>query len=206
MKRLLLFTAVICLLVPVSLKAQMEKGTILTGVTSTFAQDYDLGSELMSLSYLKYKQGSETNSDLTFNLQPRAGYFVIDNLTVGLDIVLHICSERNKENENDKFDHRILGAGPFIRYYYPLEKFYPFIEANFIFAQEYSKSPGWEYTENAMIYHLGIGGAFPISDRVTFDALFGYGYGKWKGDEEQYDSTMGGIEIGLGFTIFFLKK
>lgn len=206
MKKLYLFTALIFLICPVSVKAQMQKGAILTSVTSTFSSDYDLGSELISLGYLKYKQGSAIIGDFTFNLQPRAGYFIIDNLAVGIDLVLHICSERNKDNENDNLDHRILGAGPFVRYYYPLEKFYPFVEANVIFAQEHSKKPDWEYTENAMIYRVGIGGAFPISEKVTFDALLGYGYGNWKGDEEQYDNTIGGIEFGFGFTVFLFGK
>jgi hypothetical protein len=205
MKKLCLLIAVICLLT-LPVKAQMEKGKILTSVISLLADDYDLGSELMSLGYLTYKQGSETIKDLTLNLQPRVGYFVIDNLAVGIDVVLHVCSERTKDNANDNFDHRILGIGPFLRYYYPLEKVYPFVEAKAIFGQEFSKRTNWEYKENGKIYSLGIGGAFPLGDRITFDALLGYGYGVWKGDEEQYDNTIGGVEIGLGFTIFFLKK
>jgi len=160
----------------------------------------------ISFGTITNKAGSEKTTDFTLNLQPRVGYFVIDNLAVGIDLGLHICSERNKDDDNDKFDHRILGIGPFIRYYYPLEKVYPFVEANTIFGQEFSKRINWEYKENVIIYNLGIGGAFPLGERVTLDALLGYGYGVWKGDEEQYDSTAGGVEIRLGFTVFFLKK
>lgn len=210
MKKLCLLTTVICLLISLPVKAQMEKGKILTGVTTRITHPGDWGSELMSLGFYTSKYGGDSDryKDISLNLQPRIGYFVINNLATGIDIIVATTSEKNKDDANYKWNSTTLGIGPFIRYYHPLEKVYPFAEAGAIFGSEKEKYNDNESNWSAMMLSLGIGGALPLGDRVTFDALLSYSHTAWKNKDQEAnnDETYGGVELRLGFTIFFLKK
>jgi hypothetical protein len=197
----------ICLISALPLKAQVEKGKILASVSTRITHVGDWGSELMSLGFYnsKYYGGSDTYKDISFNLQPRVGYFVINNLATGIDIIVASTSEKNKNDADYKWSETLLGIGPFIRYYHPLEKVYPFAEASAIFGSAKEIYNDDEQKWSVMMISLGIGGAFPLGDRVTFDALLNYSHTAWKDKDQEaiHDETIRGVGLRLGFTLFF---
>jgi len=72
---------------------------------------------------------SEPNKTLCFNLNPKAGYFVHNNLLVGLDIGV-AYSKKLFETGEYAFNEKttLCCAGPFIRYYFNTKISKPFLE------------------------------------------------------------------------------
>jgi hypothetical protein len=209
MKKTSLLIAVLCL-IAANAVAQLEKGNIMLGSTSTIAMGGGFGSDLMSLSFskTKYKQGTTTEDGYkttSYNLLPRAGYFIMDNLVAGLEVVVSGYTEKDLEDE-DTWKESLLAAGPFVRYYYPLDKIYPFAEAEVLFGTERDNWLGEGDKSNIFLISGFLGVAIPLGDKVTFDVLAGYtrATDAWEddegGDKNKYIS--GGVVIRMGFSIF----
>jgi len=202
-KTVLLITA-ICLLSFNAAQAQLEKGKIMTGVASTISLGGAWGSELMSLGFISSEGDYK---ETIINLLPRGGYFIMDNFVVGLDIVASLYTEKHSET-GDSWTQNILGGGPFTRYYYPLEKFYPFGELSVIFGQETEKykSASYEGEEkwSVLMFTLGPGVAIPIAERATVDLMAGYSLvtRTYKDAMEDGKETCSGVIIKAGFTIY----
>lgn len=215
MKKTLIFFAVICLVASDAL-AQLEKGNLMVGVTSTITLWGSWGSELGSGGFAKtkYKYGSESSDEYKstiYNLLPKAGYLFTDNLVAGLEFVVSGRIEKDVDYEG-KWSESLLGAGPFVRYYYPLDKFAPFVEAEALFGRYKDKWPtsgGSEYFEEKnsfILMNLFLGAAVPLGDKVTFDILAGYMHSSFdfsdEEDTEEYKEITGGFGIKMGFSIF----
>ncbi len=98
MKKIFLFDCwLVCLLSIQSLNGQFEKGKILAGVTSTLGIG-DFGTDLMSMGILPEKSIKTINGELkkvtrvvlALILLPRGGYFIMDNLAVGIDLLVEL--------------------------------------------------------------------------------------------------------------------
>src|SRR5512136_356422 len=102
MKKLCLLIAVISILSILPAKAQFEKGRFMVSVTSTIGLG-DYGSDLMNIGYTTRKikdSGGDINATHTaigFNLLPAGGYFLIDNLAVGADIMVSYNLQKSKD-------------------------------------------------------------------------------------------------------------
>jgi hypothetical protein len=210
MKKTSLFIAALCIIaVSVSAQPQLKKGTLLTGVSSTMKLGGSEGSELLGLGFstTSYKTGSDPAEAaykyFNYNILPQAGYFFMDNLAAGLEIVISGYSEKDVE-DNDKWNESTFGIGPFVRYYYPLEKLYPYAEAEILFG---SYSDSW-YEDKAgmMLFGLSVGAAIPLGEMVTFDVLAGYSRASYNYKEQlemdAYKEICGGFGIKLGFCIY----
>jgi opacity protein-like surface antigen len=212
MKKLVLLITAVCLLSAGNAQTQLEKGRLLAGVTSTIGLGGYHGSELMSLRFMKTKYPGEEGSSTTsgFNFLPRGGYFVMDNLAAGLDILLGLSSQKSSESDY-KSSNFGFGIGPFARYYYPLENCWPFAEANFMVGAETSKYSGGTWDDKSkwsfVSFALGVGAAKPIGESVTVDLMAGYSFTLWKDSEpnEEYSGKeiCSGIIIKAGFTVLF---
>jgi len=218
MKNLLILTVSILTINFGVLSAQTNKGTIFIGGTT--AQNFtETGYNFMSLGY----SSGTTKADIdgyespdptklfSVNLMPKAGYFVLDNLVVGLDVNLAF-SKINYGSNSGEYSELMIGAGPFIRYYIPKTKILPFFElkslygtikdkTNYLFSGEL-----FEYESNASVLTFGggVGIAVPIGKKVNFDILVGYDYYTIKeteDNESNYRDVVGTIGLKLGFTI-----
>ncbi len=216
MKRYTLLTAALFLAASGALAQppQLEKGNIMLGVTSTASMCGSWGSDMMSLGFLrtKHKTGSNTYNEQkirTFSLLPKGGYFIMDNLAVGLQTVLAGSSHQNIDSEG-KWTETTIAIGPVVRYYYPLEKIYPFAEFESMFGSSIYKSPTSGGTEDVYRYSLfmaglSLGAAVPIGDKVTFDMTAGYIRIAWKekeDNEEDFSEIYVGPTVRMGFTIY----
>ena len=196
-----------------SLNAQTQKGTFMIGdlYRPGKALTYDSFGSTMNIGFGSQKYKSDDSEDssptklLNFNLMPRVGYFFADNLLVGIDLT--IASERQKD-ENYKYTMGTLGAGPFVRYYIPLEKVLPFFEAEGSFGRirytySYDQNEG-ESKSSLNSIGGGAGMAIPLGRIVTFDVLVGYSHVVLK-DKEDNDNNYRNISnstgVKIGFTI-----
>jgi hypothetical protein len=104
MKKLCLLVPVICFLSLQPINAQFEKGKMLVSLTSTIGLG-NFGTDLMNLGIttekIKYSgsEGSSSYSTFGINLLPRGGYFIIDNLAAGIDLLVSISSEKSKTSD-----------------------------------------------------------------------------------------------------------
>lgn len=212
MKKISVFLAVLFLgVLSVKAQPQLEKGNLLFGVTSTVALSGTMSSEFLSLGFItiKYKYGSDPAEAAykmtSYNILPRAGYFVADNLVAGLQAIASGYKEKDVEYD-DTYSENTLGIGPFVRYYYPLEKLYPFIEAESLFGT--MKETWYGDDEKSPFIMLGvlIGASLPLGDDVTFDASAGYLRASYKHTNPETEETTnyisGGFGLRMGFTIY----
>jgi hypothetical protein len=136
------------------------------------------------------------------------GYFVVDNLAVGIDF--NIDYARSKREDSDyTYTNTQFTAGPFVRYYLPSKKFLPFAEANYSIGSGGYK---WttdndenEYKNQIQQFGFGIGMGFPLGEKASFDTLIGYQSHIIKAKEDNEDNArdiIGAIGIRLGLTIF----
>ena len=212
MKEILLTVAVLLAsLATITAQPQLEQGNLMLGTTSTVALSGSISSELMSLGFIKirYRYDSDPAEDAfkltSYNFLPKAGYFVIDNLSAGLQIVASGYTETDLEYD-ETYKQRTIGIGPFVRYYYPLDKFYPFAEAELLFG---TVRESWysddEKTPFGMV-GLMVGAALPLGDNVTFDAAAGYLRSSMKNTNPETDEKVlfitSGFSLRMGFTIY----
>jgi hypothetical protein len=205
MKKLCLFITVIGLLSFNAAHAQLEKGTIMTGVASTISIGGTRGSEVMSLGLLS---SNDDYKETILNLLPRGGVFIRDNWVAGLDIITSLYTEKSSDSDT-KWSENIFGVGPFTRYYYPLEKIYPFGDFSVVLGQEVDKYKSASYeTDNkysVLIISLVAGVAKPIGDIVTLDVMAGYSRAVWNqkdGADGNGKDICSGLVIKAGFTIY----
>jgi len=197
------------------LTAQTNKGNILVGVSSTLNLT-GTGTDLMNLGYtsVKYKSDAtgytEPKPDKTFsiNLSPKVGYFVADNMALGLDVNMAVSNEKDGEN-SAKYNQTLFCAGPFVRYYIPTSKVLPFFELSGAYGSLKSKydsdSFNDTYTSSILAFGGGIGLAAPLGEKVTFDVLAGYNSLILKSKKDNPDNErtiIGTLGLKIGFTFF----
>jgi hypothetical protein len=211
MKKISLLIAAVCIIASnMQAQAQLEKGKIMVGVSSTLAVGGAYDSNIMSLGFSKTKYKTETTTQdeyttFVFNVLPKGGYFIMDNLAAGIEVIISGYTDKDVDN-GDKYTESTFGIGPFVRYYYPLDKIYPFAEAEVLFGscKEYWIADN-EKTGFYM-FGLSLGAAIPIGDMVTFDAMAGYMRASYKYTYEGvYHEIIGGVGIKLGITVYLSK-
>jgi hypothetical protein len=219
MRKIYILIGVLCLYSLSATEAQINKGRVLTGISTSFSY-INYGSDLMTLGFTSIKQKSNATGYvespaqklITFNLLPKVGYFVIDNLALGLDAF--IASSTQKDTEyNSKYSTTYLGVGPFVRYYISGSKVMPFFEVSSLFGTMNEKDK-YESTTNTyktgvMAFGGGIGMAVKLSDKLTFDMLTGYNSttAKRKTDNPNDERTVQGtFGFKFGFVVLLGSK
>ena len=130
------------------------------------------GSAGFQSESLKDVDGSET----TLFLNPNVGYFIADDLAIGLNLGFTSIS-------SDAFDASYFSLGPFVRFYF----------ADAIFAQA-GVNLGLgddEFTE----FQVGVGYSWFLSDGVAIEPMLFYrSHGV---DDPGIDSSVFGLSIGV---------
>lgn len=212
MKEILLTVAVLMVsFATITAQPQLEKGNLLLGATSTVALSGSMSSELVSLGFvkIKHKYGSDPAEDAykmtSYNFLPKAGYFVTDKLAAGLQAVVSGYTEKDLEYD-ETYKESTIGVGPFVRYWYPLDKFYPYIEAESLFGTVTESWYGDKEKSPLVMLGILIGAALPLSDNSTFDVAAGYLRSSVKHTnvetEDEVSYITGGFCLRMGFTIY----
>ena len=180
------------------MNAQTEQGNFVLGGSS------DLGLNFGSTTFKSDAEGFEEGDSVkstNINFSPIAGYFVMDNLAVGLIADINSNSIKDGSSENS------FAAGPFLRYYFPMENVLPFVVAQGVFGSMNSNS-GFEGSEDLKTNLTSIGGgagiAIPLSDSVTFDIIAGYSSTTSKASDDNpdnYRNVIGNFGVNFGLLV-----
>ena len=198
------------------LQAQTNQGNLTVGTSSSLnliGSDSDIMG--FGFSTVKFKsdrtgfQEEDADKVASFNLSPEVGYFVIDNLAVGIDLNVG-TSKVTEGTSNDSSTDNLIAAGPFVRYYIPTTRVLPFVEVGASFGRVITKYDGGfldgeEFKTNLRSIGGGVGVAAPLGDKVTLDIMAGYQSITIKADENNDDNdrtVTGTIALRLGFTVF----
>ncbi len=213
MKKLLLST--ITLFVTTIALSQTEQGKISVGASSD-----------LSFSFLNGKQefrGQENDLDerTSFAIAPTAGYFVIDNLQVGLVLALStekVEGERQNFNnfgpQTNSFESKLstFAVGPFVRYYFLENSIKPFVQASVAYVSTKNESDdefsSFESKSNGIGFGFDAGVAFFLNNFISLD--LGVGYSRSiitpnNGDEgeDDFKTKLNAIRANVGFNLFF---
>ncbi len=164
MKKVLL-TAALVAVFGFAANAQTDQGGWLVGASS-------------NLGFNSFKANSDADAVSTFNLNARAGYFLMDNLAAGLNINYFKFSEA---------DDADTAFGPFARYYFN-GTFYA--GAGIDFASSGGVSGSW--------INLEAGYPLFIVDNVAVEPNLSYSLG---GGDLYEDASRFGINVG--FFLYF---
>lgn len=216
MKRTILLTTLLCFFALSAMEAQVNKGRMLLGVSTSFSY-VNFGSDLLDLGFSTIKQKSnaagyvEPAADkmTTLNFLPKVGYFVINNLALGLDASIVSYNEKYG-NSGGTSSMTYFGLGPFVRYYIPGNKVMPFFEISSLFGSANSKYKSGTYSSSDKNSVTSLGGgaglAVKLGDKVTFDMMAGYNSFTEKARENNPDderTVQGTISLRFGF-VFLL--
>jgi len=192
---------------------QLEKGKIFIQGSSS------IGFSSEKYTYISGGTSTESSKSTSFGFSPKGGYFIIDNLPIGLLIDVNTYKNKAIDSDNQSSSNTLL-IGPFARYYFlPQDELKPMAEVSVGFGGSKDKSEYSGYTNESKygIFQLGIGAgaSYFITDHVAFDFLIGYNSSRYKlkshtsasraaasEDEDETDKYAGiGINIGVVVTI-----
>ncbi len=134
-----------------------------------------------------------TNNYTHIAFNPKLGYFVVNNLAIGIN--LGIGSDKTDGNLNSSN----LSVGPFIRFYSPIKLFG---EAYLGYRSQkyYNNVP---YTANGADFSVGGGFAWFIGKKVALEPTLKYaGYYIKNAADTDYKYYHGGMVVGLGFLVY----
>lgn len=211
MKKRFLFAA---LLFSILMTAQTEKGTfMISGETS-------LGFTSTNVKYKNHGISNDGPKTTSFNISPSVGFFVIDNLAIGLDfdyktattkqhgITYYDPSINGYSNIEAKNTETSLAIMPNATYFFSKGKARPFIEAGIGYANIQQKTESsfstmyskLESNNNGYVWGVGGGLAYFITNTVSFD--IGLGYGEYNYNEEDTKVKSGAFSANIGISIF----
>lgn len=143
------------------------------------------------------KYQNSNSKGYSFSLMPWAGYSVINNLVVGIDLELGYSGLQSSTASYKSSSNSLL-IGPIVRYYLKQGVFFHG-QNNFGTTNVTTDFDGSESTQkiNSSYSRFGIGYAARISDTVLFEPFMGY-YHQFNEDPI---GDSGGFFIMGGFTI-----
>lgn len=176
MKKITLSLIVLFVMSVFSLHAQVEKGKLF--VSGAFRLELNAGGENIKSDNspdVKY-------SYFDFDLQPKIGYTVINNMPIGLYLDADIYSEKSKDDDY-WYRSTTFSVGPFIRYYfYDFHGLKPFAEGLVGFGTynwkiKYTEDEDWnKYKESYFTFKLGGGLSYFFNDYVAADLFLGFNH------------------------------
>lgn len=154
------------------------------GATPIQAGNWIVGGSIGSLGY------NFSSESFNLNLNPKMGYFVMDNIAVGLGAIVGLSTMKNND------DVWSYGVVPFARYYFPegasvTGRFFGEVEAGI------SGSTG--ASDASFLGGVKAGYAHFVTNSVAIEGTLGYTYSK---ANISSGSAVTGLGIGLGFQIY----
>lgn len=182
--------------------AQTQKGDFLLGAGTSLDFSF-LSSQVSTDSYERDK--IKNNS---FEFTPRIGYFLANNLVVGIDFLNSTATEKQ---DGDKYKTSTFALGPFARVYLGNTNVKPFLHAGFGFGkntEKYNSSsagyPDNKVKSNLTTYDVGGGVSFFLTSKVALEVGISYGNASSKFTNyynEDATNKVKGIASSIGFSI-----
>ncbi len=188
-----LFYTFLFIAISFSVNAQTERGRWMVGG--------DISSNAQKTtekdSYSTYKS---TFAKITWT--PRAGYFVQDNLMVGVALGINTDKYKDKDNGSSSTSKDIdTEFKPFVRYYVPLASGYFFGEANALFGsinEEGDKT-------SKLGFGVGPGYTFFMGEKIAVELLGKYTLGNYSYTEDNITEKLSfkKISLSVGLNYYF---
>ncbi len=211
--------SLLALFIAFSASGQTEKDNFLIGISTNLGIVQSDGSAF-SLSYLSTSlstdnpdpnAGDGNETVWRVNLAPKIGYFVVDNLAVGVDGKFgynHI----DDEDISFTIQQRVYAVGPFVRYYVPLDRNLLFFELYGSYGGINSTSTprdaslGEEQSFNNELLNFGAssGIAFPLSEKAFCDFALDFNRTRIRLVENNDFNTrtfVNALSLRIGFTL-----
>ncbi|SMC59766.1 outer membrane beta-barrel protein [Pedobacter nyackensis] len=209
MKNILIFAVLLCIF-SLQAKAQTEKGTIILGGNVSFSTH-------------KYKIGQNEQKMNYSYASLRSGYFVNNNLAIGLGLIYNHTISKSNANVLDgnkiqsKQTRQSYGLAPFARYYFNIsEKFKIFTEvaingnigdSKYVFSEDqaYAYNPDYKFKGFGVAAKPGLA-FFPVKKlaiEFSFPMLsYQKGFSKSESDEASTSFKENGEEFKIGIDTF----
>ena len=188
------------------LQAQTEAGNVLIGTSTSL-----YGSSSISLledcpntvgfTLISHKvKADDYESDATqvtaFNFSPRVGIFTADNFLLGAELFFGSYKEEDMKEAYTDFV-----GGPFMRYYFELPNFKPFLQAG-LTAGQMKISDNMKF--NSVNFGVGVGGAFFVNEKVSIDLIGNFVHSTVKSSDTSDNSRqlLNAFSFGVGLSVF----
>ena len=209
----------------VHVQAQVEKGKFLVGARSDLTALFNTNNTEITQNG-NTEESEEKNNQ--FGLTPTVGYFIANGFAAGLFLDLstnNLSWEQELEDgsiEDLNSSSSTFKAGPFIRYYFDMEKVKPFAhvqfgigsnnltydEVSYDFSDPLNPKVVIEETKRKYAlstWGIGAGAAFFITNNVSIDVMLGYSSNtkRYTNDDSDYELNIrtGGFGLDVGFNI-----
>lgn len=192
-----------------SLSAQvLNQGNFVLGGTIGFSAT----DSKVSVKTNMLDQKGEGPSAFQLSFAPNVGYFIIDNLAIGMG--LDYTFSRVQDPSLDRTDDSDLLFGPFARYYAPIGVDMAFfLEADFGFGNASDEQYIGEDRQriNTHVFAFGVGPGFAIfsTHDIGIEALFKYNYARSQFETENTGLTTttttrtSQFDIAVGIQFYF---
>jgi outer membrane protein len=177
--------------------AQFNQGRMLVGGSAEFRTTAD-----------KDKTGSTTvknGNQTSLSIAPSFGYFVINNLAVGLALDMGLSKWNAKTSGGVDNSTSSVSFQPFVRYYLPMGVFFQgkfsVGTSKITFEEDFEDR---KYNTSGLA--LSAGYAFFLSDNVALEPELGYRTSKYKETNSSEKNIDSGIFLRVGFQIYLGNK
>lgn len=207
-----IFTLLCLALLASTAIAQTQKGSVMLGTSanaglgtllSLFAENRP-GANNAGVGFGTEKyDGEKVSSSTTFGLAPNVGYFVANNLMVGLNFSISTTSNKD-EGDDESYGNTLTSFQPMLRYYFMTTKVRPYGEmrGGILNFKDKEEDEG----DSATVFGLKGGAAIFLNEKVSLDLFLDYTMGfnneedDFTGEEIKNTSTL--VSFGAGFSIF----
>ena len=143
----------------------------------------------------------------TFSFNPSVGYFIIDNLAIGLSC--NITSTKYEPNEDSYSKSASTLIAPTVMYYFPVDgKIRPFAQLGLGLQSVTNKVKGGysedKQTLDGLAVNVGGGVSYFVSKYVSIDLYLSYTKSNLKDtDDEKFKIKQGTFGSNIGISVFF---
>lgn len=191
------YIIVLFVVVTYGANGQIEKGNWLVG-----------GNLSYSSVKSTFNQGgsSFTNKSTTYTIQPRVGYFPINNLVAGLAIELANSKSETGTNPTIETNSRAFTISPFVRYYLFGKIFLQadYGRGNSVASISPSNSPEKEYTVSR--WSAGFGYAAFLNKNTAVEMLLGSRSSTLNEVGGSNRNTTDEVFVGVGMQVYLSKR
>jgi len=191
-----------CSFLALSAKSQTtEKGRFLIGGESNL--------NFSSMTYeLEYEgESEELGKVTTLSFSPHVGYFIIDNLAIGVTFPFSYAKE--KDEDKSEYIEKTVQFAPFIKFYMGKGIVKPYLRGSLGIGKSYSSyndpvnDESDKNTAKTTSYNLGAGVGIFINKTISIDLGLNYSHTKLhpENDDSYYSVNINQITKGVNFGV-----
>lgn len=194
-----LLTIITLCCVSLNTLAQTEKGKYFFGALTR------LNAGIIEHSRVQDNVNTLSERTTQFSFIPNAGYFIKDNLALGLEVSLSFSNTEDYDYDSTQREST-LAFSPFSRYYFGNKNVRPFLYASGGIGRYKTKyrSTITDFKSDSsytlIFYSLGAGTGFFLNDAISIELEFRYG--RLSSKDNGIGTIQNAFVLNAGFSIF----